>query len=43
VPMLRSTHWTSGSTWIRVDTRRYIVYSSNAGVLGFISASTDPM
>jgi hypothetical protein len=40
---LLDAFWPRGSTWIMVDTRRYIVYSSNAGVLGFISVSTDPM
>lgn len=40
---LLDRHWPRGSTWIMVDTRRYIVYSPNAGVLGFITLSAEPM
>jgi len=40
---LLDTHWPSGSTWIMVDPRRYIVYSPNAGVLGFITLGDSPL
>lgn len=34
---LLDAHWPRGSAWIMVDPRRYIVYSPNSGVLGFIT------
>lgn len=40
---LLDAHWPRGSTWIMVDPRRYIVYSPNAGVLGFITLSAELM
>jgi hypothetical protein len=40
---LLDDHWPRDSAWIMVDTRRYIVYSANAGVLGFITLSAEPM
>lgn len=40
---LLDDHWPRGSAWIMVDPRRYIVYSPNAGVLGFITLSESPV
>lgn len=40
---LLDDHWPRGSAWIMVDPRRYIVYSPNAGVLGFITLSEAPV
>lgn len=40
---LLGSHWPHGSTWIMVDSRRYIVYSPNAGVLGFLTVSAEPI
>lgn len=40
---LLDDHWPRGSAWIMVDPQRYIIYSPNAGVLGFITVSADPM
>lgn len=41
--LLLDAHWPRGASWIMVDPRRYIVYSPNAGVLGFITLSPSPM